>query len=114
MSTLSVDVNPTECVKSVDTSCSVSEIDEYDFSRFPDRPRNLNVDRERQRSFDERSLVDLPGFSPPMSSRADNISRIDHFDGLPFSPALTFVTVKLSKTTLIQNYYYGGSFTRFP
>ncbi|KAK1352321.1 Alkaline/neutral invertase [Heracleum sosnowskyi] len=88
MSTLSVDVNPTECVKSVDTSCSVSEIDEYDFSRFPDRPRNLNVDRERQRSFDERSLVDLPGFSPPMSSRADNISRIDHFDALPFSPAL--------------------------
>lgn len=88
MSTHSVDVNPTECVKSVDTSCSVSENDEYDFSRFPDRPRNLNVDRERQRSFDERSLVDLPSFSPPVSSRADNISRIDHFDSLPFSPAL--------------------------
>lgn len=87
MSTHSVDVNPTECVKSVDASCSVSEIDEYDFSRFPERPRNLNMDRDRQRSFDERSLVDLPCFSPPVSSRADNISRIDHFDSLPFSPA---------------------------
>lgn len=84
MSTLSVDATPTGSVKNVDTSFSIGEIDEYDFSRLPDRPRNLNM--ERQRSFDERSLVDLPGLSPHVSSRADNTFRaIDHFDGL-YSP----------------------------
>lgn len=84
MSTLSVDATPSGNVKNVDTSFNIGEIEEYDFSRLPDKPRNLNM--ERQRSFDERSLVDLPGLSPHVSSRADNTFRaIDHFDGL-YSP----------------------------
>ncbi|KAL0422837.1 UNVERIFIED_CONTAM: putative alkaline/neutral invertase B [Sesamum latifolium] len=84
MSTLTVDVQQNGSVKNVDSS-SVHELDEYDFSRLPHRPRNLNL--ERQRSFDERSLTDLPlGFSPYPPSRADNFYRaFDVLDSF-FSP----------------------------
>ncbi|KAK6121433.1 hypothetical protein DH2020_044822 [Rehmannia glutinosa] len=85
MSTLTVDVSQNGCIKNVDSSSSVHELDEYDFSRLPHRPRNLNL--ERQRSFDERSLTDLPlGLSPHPPSRADNFFRaFDHLDSA-FSP----------------------------
>ncbi|KAK6143423.1 hypothetical protein DH2020_023771 [Rehmannia glutinosa] len=85
MSTLTVDVSQNGCIKNVDSSSSVPELDEYDFSRLPHRPRNLNL--ERQRSFDERSLTDLPlGLSPHPPSRADNFFRaFDHLDSA-FSP----------------------------
>ncbi|KAK4437697.1 putative alkaline/neutral invertase B [Sesamum alatum] len=84
MSTLTVDVPQNGSVKNVDSS-SVHELDEYDFTRLPDRPRNLNL--ERQRSFDERSLTELPlGFSPHPPSRADNFYRaFDVLDSF-FSP----------------------------
>lgn len=69
-------------IKYVSSTNSVQELEEYDFSRLPSRPRNLNLDR--QRSFDERSLTDLPmGLSPYPSSRAENNCR--PFDNL-FSP----------------------------
>ncbi|KAK4752009.1 hypothetical protein SAY87_020807 [Trapa incisa] len=40
----------------VSSSCSISEMDDFDLSRLLDKPR-LNI--ERQRSFDERSLSEL-------------------------------------------------------
>ncbi|CDO96954.1 unnamed protein product [Coffea canephora] len=86
MSTLSADVSQNGTIKNVDSSSSVFEPEEYDFSKLPDRPKNLNIDR--QRSFDERSLTELPtGHSPCPPSRADNYYRaLDHFDGF-FSPS---------------------------
>ncbi|KAK3001090.1 hypothetical protein RJ639_021463 [Escallonia herrerae] len=82
MSTLSADVTQNGSIRNVDSSCSMAEIEEYDFSRLPDRPKNLNM--EKQRSFDERSLIDMPlGLSPHLSSRAENPSRvIDQFDSI--------------------------------
>lgn len=86
MSLLSVDVSQNGDIKNVDSSSSVFEMEEFDFSRLPDRPRTLNM--ERQRSFDERSLVDIPmGLSPHPPSRADNFNRVlDHLDSI-FSPS---------------------------
>lgn len=86
MSTLNAEVlqNGTS-VRNGDSINNGHEVDEYDFSRFVDRPRLLNL--ERQRSCDERSLNDLPvGFSPHPSSRADNFARaFDNSDSL-YSP----------------------------
>ncbi|CAH9109212.1 unnamed protein product [Cuscuta europaea] len=49
--------NGKECgLKSVNSQCSISEVDDYDLSKLLDRPR-LNI--ERKRSFDERSLSEL-------------------------------------------------------
>ncbi|KAL2512374.1 putative alkaline/neutral invertase B [Abeliophyllum distichum] len=85
MSLLSVDVSQNGSIKNVDSSSSVFEMEEFDFSRLPDRPRNLNM--ERQRSFDERSLAEIPMvLSPHPPSRADNFNRVlDHLDGI-YSP----------------------------
>ncbi|KAI3844976.1 hypothetical protein MKX01_000064 [Papaver californicum] len=44
-------------LRSVNSHCSASEIDDYDFSKLLDKPRPLNI--ERKRSFDERSLSEL-------------------------------------------------------
>lgn len=44
-------------VKNNDALFTVDEIEESEFSKLLDRPRPLNM--ERQRSFDERSLGDL-------------------------------------------------------
>lgn len=85
MSLLSVDVSQNGGIKNVDSSTSVFEMEEFDFSRLPDRPRTLNM--ERQRSFDERSLAEIPmGLSPHPPSRAENFNRVlDHSDSI-FSP----------------------------
>lgn len=86
MSSLTGDVQQNGSVKNVDLMMNNGhESEAYDFSKFIDRPRLLNL--ERQRSCDERSLNDLPvGFSPHPSSRADNFSRaFDNADSL-YSP----------------------------
>ncbi|KAL6531872.1 hypothetical protein OROMI_028235 [Orobanche minor] len=86
MTTLTVDVTQNgHCSKNTDSSSSVAELEEYDFSRLPNRPRNLNL--ERQRSCDQRSLTDLPlGLSPHPPSRAETFFRaFDHLDSA-FSP----------------------------
>lgn len=43
-------------LRNVSSTCSISEMDDFDLSRLLDKPR-LNI--ERQRSFDERSLSEL-------------------------------------------------------
>ena len=72
-------------VKNNDTLFTVDEIEESEFSKLLDRPRPLNM--ERQRSFDERSLGDLAiGFSPRLSSRvsSENFGRLsDNYDHSP-------------------------------
>ncbi|GAY65346.1 hypothetical protein CUMW_240400 [Citrus unshiu] len=82
----------------MDTLCTVGECNECDFSKLSEKPRSLNMDRERQRSFDERSLSELSiGFSPRVMTRsADNANAnananfsrlvIDHNPDAPFSP----------------------------
>ncbi|KAF8405365.1 hypothetical protein HHK36_010269 [Tetracentron sinense] len=86
MSAIAMDVPQNGSVKSLDTLCTVAEIEEFDFSRLSDRPpRPLNI--ERKRSFDERSLSELSiGLSPRNSSRNAEYSRIlDHLENI-FSP----------------------------
>lgn len=59
-----------------DSTNGMAELEEFDFSTLPDKPRNLNI--ERQSSFDERSLTSP---IPPLGS--DFFHRFsDHFDGL--------------------------------
>lgn len=74
----------------MDSLCSVAEIEECDFSKVAERPRTLNMDRERQKSFDERSLSELSiGFSPRLFPRnADNTVRMvsDNLLDGAFSP----------------------------
>ncbi|CAL5399670.1 unnamed protein product [Camellia sinensis] len=73
-------------IRNIDSLCTVAEIEGCDFSRFSDRPRPLNM--ERQRSCDERSLSELSvGLSPHPSYRNTDLSFrfVDHFDGA-FSP----------------------------
>ncbi|GAA0152203.1 hypothetical protein LIER_10742 [Lithospermum erythrorhizon] len=75
----SVDVTRNGSVKNVSSTSSMAELEEYDFSRLPDRPKTLNIDR--QRSWDERSLA---SYSPQPPSRAENYGfrGFDNFDGL--------------------------------
>lgn len=72
-------------VKNNDALFTVDEIEESEFSKLLDRPRPLNM--ERQRSFDERSLGDLAiGFSPRLSTRvsSENFGRLtDYYDQTP-------------------------------
>ncbi|KAE9448230.1 hypothetical protein C3L33_19878, partial [Rhododendron williamsianum] len=82
MFSLSADVSQNGSVRSMDTLCSVAEIEECDLSRLLDKPRPLNM--ERQRSFGELSI----GLSPHHSIRnVDNNSFrfMDHSD-VVFSP----------------------------
>lgn len=68
-------------LKSLDTLCPVAEIGEIDFSKVLDKPRTLNI--ERQRSCDERSMSELSiGFSPrQLFAKPDMFSRFgDHLD----------------------------------
>ncbi|KAL0454117.1 UNVERIFIED_CONTAM: putative alkaline/neutral invertase B [Sesamum latifolium] len=85
MSALTVDTGQNGRIRKVDSSASVHELGEYEISRLLDRPKNLNLDR--QRSFDERSLTDMPsGLSPHPLPRADVFSRaFDNSDSL-YSP----------------------------
>lgn len=75
MSTTSVDL--TENNSSTNGDCD----NEINFSKLSDKPRHLNM--ERQRSFDERSLVDA---SPRYSSRAENGQRQIDMESI-FSPS---------------------------
>jgi hypothetical protein len=73
-------------MKTIDALCVITGIEECDFSRLLDRPRPLNM--ERQRSCDERSLNELSiSLSPqPPSRTAEYSSRIiDHLE-YSFSP----------------------------
>lgn len=69
-------------LRNSDPLCTMAEIEEFDFSKALDRPRTLNI--ERQRSCDiERSLSELSiGISPrQMSRNGDSFSRLtDHTD----------------------------------
>ncbi|KAG5030396.1 hypothetical protein JHK82_014004 [Glycine max] len=62
--------------KSPEALVSVSETEEFDFSKALDRPRALNI--ERQRSCDERSMSELSiGFSPrQLATKVDSSSRL--------------------------------------
>lgn len=91
ISTLSINATLSEYEKNVETSCNMSEIDEFDFSKLPERPRQLSTDRDRLvslRSYDEKSFASLQRFSPQISSRTDKISEIDYSDDLPYLPVM--------------------------
>lgn len=78
MSTTDVDLSQNGSIRA-DTFCL--GIEECDFSKLLERPRPLNM--ERQRSYDERSLHELTmGLSPQHASRtAEYSSRIiDHLE----------------------------------
>lgn len=81
MAQLHVDVNLKGNTKNGDNVRTADDIEECDFSKLLDKPRPLNIDR--QRSCDERSLNELSiGLSPHLSCRnSDAFSRIiDHID----------------------------------
>lgn len=74
-------------LRSPDALRTVAESEEFDFSKALDRPRPLNI--ERQRSCDERSMSELSiGFSPrQLSTKTESYSRLaEHFDNAIFSP----------------------------
>ncbi|KAL5788797.1 hypothetical protein ACOSP7_005746 [Xanthoceras sorbifolium] len=74
----------------MDSLCAVADIEECDFSKLMERPRPLNM--ERQRSCDERSLNELAaGFSPRVLARNTDSSSClfrmaDNLDGVVLSP----------------------------
>lgn len=73
-------------LKSQDSLCTVAEFEEFDFSKVLDKPRPLNI--ERQRSCDERSMSELSiGLSPRLlASKLENFPRLgEHLDHA-FSP----------------------------
>ncbi|KAL8267845.1 hypothetical protein R6Q59_001643 [Mikania micrantha] len=74
MSVTSVDLTQNDNVTSVDGD------DNFDFSKLLDKPRHLNM--ERQRSLDEKSLLEA---SPRHPSLAENGRHMD-FDSV-FSPS---------------------------
>lgn len=81
---LSVSTPPSEIpqetsMKTAEPLYTLNDNDAFDFSKLLEKPRPLNI--ERQRSFDERSLSELSAMSPHLHSRnADT-----HFEGM-FSP----------------------------
>lgn len=81
---LSVSTPPSEIPQETSTKTAeplytLNDNDAFDFSKLLEKPRPLNI--ERQRSFDERSLSELSAMSPHLHSRnADT-----HFEGM-FSP----------------------------
>ncbi|GER35867.1 neutral invertase [Striga asiatica] len=88
MSRLAVDVSQNDNNKNADSSKSMAELEEYNFSRLPNWPRNLNLGKHK--SCDERSFADLPlGLSPQSHppSKADSFCRsFDHLDSV-YSPS---------------------------
>lgn len=88
MSELSLDVAQNGTVKNVDSSNSVAETEDIDFSKLSERPRPITM--ERQRSYDERSFLSelsVGIMSPRLSIRnTDSYSRnMDHLECV-FSP----------------------------
>ncbi|XVF00943.1 hypothetical protein REPUB_Repub04eG0045800 [Reevesia pubescens] len=83
MSTMNVDLNQDKNMKTVDILCPLAEYEECDFSKLLEKPRLLNIDR--QRSLDERSLAELSiGISPRHSTRATDLSSSRIFEPLDF------------------------------
>lgn len=79
MPMLPSDTSHSDGLKNIGSASSIPELEGFDFSRLPDGPRNLNI--ERQSSWDERSLT-----SPLPPSIPDFIYRsAEHFDSA-FSP----------------------------
>lgn len=75
MSTPTVDVSQNGFIKNVDSSSSVPELEEIDFSKLTIRPRNFP---DRQKSCDERSLFELGiGLSPHAPSRDNSQFNLD-------------------------------------
>uniref|UniRef100_A0A0R0K1V0 Alkaline/neutral invertase n=1 Tax=Glycine max TaxID=3847 RepID=A0A0R0K1V0_SOYBN len=76
MSSFPIDRSHNGSLKCLEALSSVSEKEEFDFSKALDRPRALNI--ERQRSFDERSMNELSlGFSPrQLATKVDSSSRL--------------------------------------
>ena len=61
-------------LKSQDSLCTVAEIEEFDFSKVLDKPRPLNI--ERQRSCDERSMSELSiGLSPRLLASREHLDH---------------------------------------
>lgn len=87
MSELSPKLAQNGTIKNIDSSSTVAETEDIDFSKLSERPRPLTM--ERQRSYDERSFLSelSVGMSPRLSIRnIDSYSRnIDHLDTV-FSP----------------------------
>ncbi|PPS16006.1 hypothetical protein GOBAR_AA04612 [Gossypium barbadense] len=87
MSTPDVDVdvnqnqNQNKNVKAEDILCPLAEYEECDFSKLLEKPRLLNIDR--QRSLDERSLSELSiGISPRHATRAIDLNSSRFFEQL--------------------------------
>ncbi|XP_012480445.1 probable alkaline/neutral invertase B [Gossypium raimondii] len=85
MSTPDVDVNQNQNqnknVKAEDILCPLAEYEECDFSKLLEKPRLLNIDR--QRSLDERSLSELSiGISPRHATRAIDPNSYRFFEQL--------------------------------
>lgn len=76
MSSFPIDRSHNGSLKCLEALSSVSEKEEFDFSKALDRPRALNI--ERQRSCDERSMSELSiGFSPrQLATKVDSSSRL--------------------------------------
>ncbi|XP_074332905.1 putative alkaline/neutral invertase F isoform X2 [Apium graveolens] len=81
---LETDVTPSENAEDLETSCIAPKIN-FDFSKFPERPRKLSKDGDmlRAKSLSEISFSGLGRLSPQMSSRIDRISELHCSDGLP-------------------------------
>lgn len=67
-------------LRKVGSQCSISEADDFDLSRLLDKPRPLNI--ERQRSFDERSLSELSMGLSPRVRAAENARGLDNFENM--------------------------------
>lgn len=84
MSPTAVDILQNGTVKHLEAGGSFSEIEDSDLSRLLDRPRPINI--ERNRSFDERSFSELSmTLSPPRNfyRSSDNSSRIfEHLESI--------------------------------
>jgi hypothetical protein len=76
VSTLPSEIPQETSMKTAEPLYTLSDNGDFDFSKLLEKPRPLNI--ERQRSFDERSLSELSAMSPHLHSRnADT-----HFEGM--------------------------------
>lgn len=76
VSTLPSEIPQETSMKTAEPLYTPSDNGDFDFSKLLEKPRPLNI--ERQRSFDERSLSELSAMSPHLHSRnADT-----HFEGM--------------------------------
>ncbi|KAK6946378.1 Glycosyl hydrolase family 100, partial [Dillenia turbinata] len=81
MSTPTSDIVQNGTIVPTPSLCTVAEWEECDFSNFTDKPRPLNI--ERQRSFDERSMSELSiGLSPRYNLRnfESSFRMFEHLD----------------------------------